>query len=52
MALQTKTFTYGSLAYGSVTKGYILELTLTENAADPSTNRSSLSYSLRLRRYR
>jgi len=49
MALQTKTFTYGSLAYGSVTKGYILELTLTEAATDPAANASQVDYSLRLR---
>lgn len=49
MALQTKTFTYGSLAYQSQSNGYILELTLVEQSADPATNRSEVDYTLRLR---
>lgn len=49
MALQTKTFTYGSLGADSATAGYILELQLTQQQADAAANTSTLAYELRLR---
>ncbi len=49
MALQTKIFTYGSLAKDSVSNGYILELQLTHQAVEASANTSRVDYVLRLR---
>ena len=49
MALQTKTFTWGSYAYQSESRSYLLELTLTENSTDQANNQSNISYSLVLK---
>ena len=49
MALQTKTFTWGSYAYQSESNAYVLELTLTENSTDQTNNRSNISYKLVLK---
>ncbi len=48
MALQSQTYSYGSLAYGSATKSYVLELTVTEESVSPADNTSLVSYTLRL----
>lgn len=49
MALQTKTYSQGSLAYGSASNGYVLELVLTEESVDQAANTSLVSYKLQLR---
>ena len=49
MALQTKTFSYGSLAYQSETNAYVLDLILTEESVDVLANTSLVSYKLQLR---
>lgn len=49
MALQTKTFTVGDLAWGSWSNAYLLDLVLTEESADILTNTSVISYKLQLR---
>lgn len=49
MALQTKTFTWGSYAWKSESNAYVLELTLTENSISVTNNTSSVSYTLILR---
>ena len=48
MALQTKTFTWGSYEYQSASRSYVLELILTENSVDQSANTSNISYELLL----
>lgn len=48
MALQTKTFTWGSYDYQSASRSYVLELILTENSVDQSANTSNISYELLL----
>lgn len=48
MAIQSQTYSYGSLAYGSATKSYVLELTVTEESVSVSDNTSTVSYALRL----
>lgn len=49
MALQTKTFSVGSLTDKSVLNGYILELTVTEQSTSIVENTSSLDFVLKLR---
>ena len=49
MALQTKTFPWGSYAYKSESNAYVLALTLTENSVDANNNRSNISYKLVLK---
>lgn len=49
MALQTKTFTWGSFAYQSASNSYVIELTLTENSTDTANNTSSVGYVLKLK---
>lgn len=49
MALQTKTFSIGSLTDKSVLNGYILELTVTEQSTSTVNNTSSVDFSLKLR---
>lgn len=49
MALQKKTFTWGSYAYQSASNAYVLELTLTEKSTDQEKNTSSVGYSLVLK---
>jgi hypothetical protein len=49
MALQTKTFSWGSFNYGSESNAYKLELTLTENSVDQAKNLSNISYALVLK---
>lgn len=49
MALQTKTFTWGSYAYKSESNAYVLELTMTENSTNQEDNTSNVSYSLVLK---
>lgn len=49
MALQTKTFSYGSLAYQSESNAYVLELIVTEESVDQIANTSQISYKLQLR---
>lgn len=49
MALQTKTFTVGDLAWGSWSNAYLLDLVLTEESVDILTNTSVISYKLQLR---
>lgn len=49
MALQTTTFSWGSFAYQSESKSYILELQLTENATDKENNTSNITYKLVLK---
>lgn len=49
MALQTKTFTVGDLAWGSWSNAYLLDLVLTEESVDILTNTSVVSYKLQLR---
>ena len=48
MALQTKTFTWGSYDYQSESRSYVLELILTENSVNQSANTSNISYELLL----
>lgn len=48
MAIQTQTFSFGSLAYGSATKSYVLELTVNEESISPGDNTSYISYTLKL----
>lgn len=47
--LQTKTISYGDFSYGSESRGYVLDLVLTEQSADPVANTSEISYQFRLR---
>ena len=49
MALQTKTFSYGSVTDKSVLNGYVLELTVTEQSTDTVNNTSLVDYVLKLR---
>lgn len=49
MALQTKTFSWGSYAYQSESNAYVLELKLTENSTSTANNTSSVSYELILK---
>lgn len=49
MALQTKTFSYGSLTDKSVLNGYLLELTVTEQSIDTVANSSAVDFVLKLR---
>ena len=49
MALQTKTFSYGSLTDKSVLNGYLLELTVTEQSTDTVKNTSAVDFVLKLR---
>lgn len=49
MALQTKTFSYGSLTDKSVLNGYLLELTVTEQSTDTVKNTSEVDFVLKLR---
>lgn len=49
MALQIKTFSYGSLTDKSVLNGYLLELTVTEQSTDTVNNTSAVDYVLKLR---
>ena len=49
MALQTKTFSWGSYAYKSESNAYVVELTLTENSVDQTNISSSISYKLVLK---
>ena len=49
MALQTKTFSWGSFNWNSESNAYKLELTLTENSVDQVNNRSNISYKLVLK---
>ncbi len=45
----TKTFSTGSLAYGSSSNAYVLDLVLTETAVSQTANESTVSYKLQLR---
>ena len=47
--LQTKTISYGDFYYGSATRGYVLDLVLTEQSVDPAANTSEISYKFQLR---
>ena len=49
MALQTKTFTVGDLAWASWSNAYLMDLVLTEESVDALTNTSVVSYKLQLR---
>ena len=49
MALQTKTFTWGSYKYKSESNAYVLELVLTENAISEEKNTSEIEYKLTLK---
>lgn len=49
MALQTKTYTVGSYAWGSSSNAYVLELVLTEESTSIPGNYSLISYILRLK---
>ena len=49
MALQTKTFSYGSLTDKSVLNGYLLELTVTEQSTNTVKNTSAVDFVLKLR---
>ena len=50
MAIQTKTFSMGSFdRYTGTSKGYILDLILTEESVDTAANTSLVSYKLQLR---
>ena len=49
MALQTKTFSYGSVTDKSVLNGYVLELTVTEQSTDTVKNTSAVDFVLKLR---
>jgi hypothetical protein len=49
MALQTKTISYGDFYYGSVTRGYVLDLILTEESVDQVANTSVVSFKFQLR---
>ena len=49
MALQTKTFKWGSFAWGSASNAYVLELTLTEESISTTGNTSPISYKLVLK---
>ena len=49
MALQSKTYSTGSFAYGGDSRGYILDLILTEESVDVIANTSLISYKLQLR---
>ncbi len=49
MALQTKTFSHGSLTDKSVLNGYLLELTVTEQSVSTVNNTSSVDFVLKLR---
>lgn len=49
MALQTKTFSYGSVTDKSVLNGYVLELTVTEQSTDTVGNTSKVDFVLKLR---
>ena len=49
MALQQKTFSWGSYAWGSESNAYVLELTLTENSVSRESNTSSVDYLLQLK---
>lgn len=49
MALQSKTFTWGSYAYQSESNAYVLELTLTENSTSTANNTSEIGYTLKLK---
>ena len=49
MALQTKTFTWGSYEWGSESNAYVLELTLTEVDYSIALNASAVSYALVLK---
>lgn len=49
MALQTKTISYGDFYYGSVTRGYVLDLILTEESTDQVANTSIVSFKFQLR---
>lgn len=47
--LQTKTISHGDFYYGSATRGYVLDLILTEESTDQVANTSEISYQFRLR---
>ena len=49
MALQTKTFSWGSYTWQSESNAYVLELTLTENSTDKENNTSNITYKLVLK---
>lgn len=49
MALQTKTFSCGSVTDKSVLNGYVLELTVTEQSTDTAKNTSAVDFVLKLR---
>lgn len=49
MALQTKTYSTGSFTYEGSSRGYILDLILTEESTDVLANTSLVSYKLQLR---
>jgi hypothetical protein len=49
MALQTKTFSYGSFDYKSYSNAYVLDLIFSEESVDPVANTSVVSYKLQLR---
>ncbi len=49
MALQEKSYSYGSLAWQSVSNAYILDLIVKEESIDQVNNTSLISYTLQLR---
>lgn len=49
MALQTKTFSTGSFAYGSESNGYVVDLVVTEESVDAAANTSFVTFKLQLR---
>lgn len=49
MALQSKTFTWGSYAWKSESNAYVLELVLTENSTNQDNNTSEVDYTLKLK---
>lgn len=49
MALQTKTFSTGSFAYGSESNGYVVDLVVTEESIDAAANTSFVTFKLQLR---
>ena len=49
MALQSKTYSTGSFAYGGESRGYVLDLILTEESINAVANTSQISYKLQLR---
>ena len=47
--LQTKTYSIGDFAYGSWSRSYVLDLTITEQSIDAASNLSTIEYLLQLR---